>query len=118
MFYIPLIMYRLDTEYKKRRSEAPLLKKLPSEYMHDFYYGTQPIEETPDVRYLQYLFEMIDAPNTLMFATDFPHWDFDMPRVITDLPFLSDSDKDRILGGNALEAFRFAGLEKSAGRTA
>lgn len=115
IFYIPAVMYRLDTEYKKRRSEAPLLKKLPSEYMLDFYYGTQPIEETPDIRYLQHLFEMIDAPNTLMFATDFPHWDFDMPQVITDIPFLDDSDKDRILGGNALEAFRFAGLEKPTG---
>ncbi len=109
LFYVPMLMYRLDAEFRKRRSEAPLLTRLPSEYMLDFFYGTQPIEEPPKVKYLEYLFEMIDGPRTLTFSTDYPHWDFDMPSVITDLPFLDEAEKAAILGGNAMDFFRFEG---------
>lgn len=107
IFYIPMLMYRLDAEFKKRRSEAPLLKRLPSEYMRNFFYGTQPIEEPPRIEYLRDVFEMIDGVNTLTFSTDYPHWDFDMPSVITDLPFIGEEDKAQILGGNAMRFFRF-----------
>lgn len=109
LFYIPMLMYRLDAGYKKRRAEAPLLKKLPSEYMMDFYYGTQPLEEPNDIDHMRMLFEMVDAPNTLIFSTDYPHWDYDRPSRITELPFLTDDEKVRILSGNALEFYRFEG---------
>jgi predicted TIM-barrel fold metal-dependent hydrolase len=107
IFYIPMLMYRLDAEFRKRRAEAPLLKRLPSEYMLEFFYGTQPIEEPPKIDYLKHVFEMIDGVNSLTFSTDYPHWDFDMPSVIGDLPFLSETDKAQILGGNAMRLFRF-----------
>ena len=43
--WIPFLMQRLDNEYLMRTSEAPLLKKKPSEYMaENFYYSTQPME--------------------------------------------------------------------------
>ena len=80
-------MYSLDTEYM-RRLEAPLLKKLPSEYMKDFYYSTQPIEEMPP-RHLKSFFDMADAENSFMFAIDWPHFDYDEPGAVADLPFLS-----------------------------
>jgi len=109
IFYIPMLMFRLDAEFRKRRAEAPLLRKLPSEYMRDFFYGTQPIEEPPRVQDLADVFRMIDGPNTLTFSTDYPHWDFDMPSVIADLPFLDADEKARVLGGNAMRFFRFEG---------
>lgn len=112
IFYVPMLMYRLDSEYKKRRSEAPLLTRLPSEYMLEFFYGTQPLEDPPHVKHLESVFEMMDGTHTLIFGTDYPHWDFDMPRVITDLPFLNDTDRANILEGNAVRLFRFDGLEK------
>jgi len=40
-----------------------------------------------------------------MYASDYPHWDFDLPSKIYDLPFLSEEDKRKILGGNALKLF-------------
>ena len=52
---------------------------------------------------------MIDGANTLTFSTDYPHWDFDMPSVITDLPFLDDAEKAKVLGQNAMRFFRFEG---------
>lgn len=109
LFYIPMLAHRLDAAYKRRRAEAPLLSRLPSEYMREFYYGTQPMEEPNDIKHLEMLFEMIDGPNSLVFSTDYPHWDYDRPSKILDLPFLSQGDKEKILGGNALELYRFEG---------
>lgn len=102
--WVPFIMQRLDSEYKMRTSDAPLLRKLPSEYMRDFFYTSQPME-AEDERALAHTFEMIDAPTQLLYASDYPHWDFDLPRKIYDLPFLDESAKRAILGGNAMKLF-------------
>jgi predicted TIM-barrel fold metal-dependent hydrolase len=109
IFYVPLMMFRLDSEYSMRRPEVPWLKKPPSEYIKSFYFGTQPLERVPNERYLKYVFEMMDAERTLLFATDWPHSDFDSPVVIERLSFLSETAKANILGTNARQALRFAG---------
>ncbi len=99
--WIPFLMQRLDNEYMMRTSEAPLLKMKPSEYMRTrFYYTTQPIENT-NLEALQFNLKMINAEKTLMFASDFPHWDFNLPSTIYDLPFLSEQAKRNILGETA-----------------
>lgn len=109
--WIPFMMQRLDNEFLMRTSEAPLLQRLPSDYMREMYFSTQPIEsvEHPDV--LQTTFEMIDAERSLVYSSDYPHWDFNLPATIYDLPFLSEQAKRGILGGNAL---RLLGLESEA----
>jgi uncharacterized protein len=48
---------------------------------------------------------MIDAPNRLLYSSDYPHWDFDVPARIYDLPFLAEEDKRAILGANAMRLF-------------
>lgn len=107
IFYIPQVMFRLDTEYMRRRAEVPWLKKLPSEYIKDMYFGTQPLEIPSEMKYLKYVFEMIDAENTLMYASDWPHYDWDHPSVIERLTFLSHDQKQKILGDNARRVLRF-----------
>ena len=42
--WVPFLMQKLDHEYMLRPSEAPLLKKKPSDYMRDMYYSSQPME--------------------------------------------------------------------------
>jgi predicted TIM-barrel fold metal-dependent hydrolase len=101
-------MQRLDNEYMMRTSEAPLLKMKPSEYMANrFYYTTQPIENT-NLEALQFNLKMINAEKTLLFASDFPHWDFNLPSTIYDLPFLSEQAKRNILGETAREVYNIA----------
>lgn len=104
--WIPWIMYRLDSEYLMRRSEAPLLNKLPSEYIKQFYFTSQPLERPRDIHDLKWIFDRFNATTQLMYASDYPHWDFDVPKVIYDLPFLSELDKRKILGENARELFK------------
>ncbi len=102
--WVPFLMQRLDNEYMMRTSEAPLLKRMPSEYMREMYYSSQPLERT-DLGALEKTFEMVNAETQLLYASDWPHWDFDLPSTIFDLHFLSDQAKQNILGENALRLF-------------
>jgi predicted TIM-barrel fold metal-dependent hydrolase len=103
--WVPFLMQRLDHEYMLRSSEYPLLKKRPSDYMRDMYYASQPMERV-DGAALECTFRMINAESQLLYASDYPHWDFDLPSVIWDLPFLSEKAKHNILGGTAARLFK------------
>ncbi len=103
--WLPFVMQRLDNEYMMRSSECPSLKKLPSEYIKEMYYGCQPMELTGNAEMLEMTFRFINAETQLLYASDYPHWDFDTPSVIYDLPFLSERQKRAILGGNAQKIF-------------
>jgi uncharacterized protein len=48
---------------------------------------------------------MIKADTQLLWSSDYPHWDFDLPGAVYDLPFLSEKAKRNILGGNAARVF-------------
>jgi uncharacterized protein len=88
-----------------RPSEAPQLRRLPSEYMREHcWYTTQPMETT-NLEALEVTLEMINAETQLLFASDWPHYDFDLPSEIIDLPFLSEQAKRNILGLNAARIF-------------
>ncbi|GLY70228.1 amidohydrolase family protein [Amycolatopsis taiwanensis] len=102
--WIPFMMQRLDHEYLMRQSEAPLLRRLPSEYMRQMYYTSQPMEIT-DLKLLEATFHAMDAENTLLYSSDWPHWDFDVPGRVMSIPFLDDTAKRNILGGNARKVF-------------
>jgi uncharacterized protein len=102
--WIPYLMQRLDHEYQMRTCEAPLLKRLPSDYMREMYYTSQPMEKT-NLKLLQATMEAFKAETQLLYASDWPHWDFDAPSSITTLPFLSEQAKRNILGLNAARVF-------------
>ena len=49
--------------------------------------------------------DMMNAETQLLFASDWPHWDFNPPHTVSTLPFLSDKAKRNILGLNAAKLF-------------
>jgi predicted TIM-barrel fold metal-dependent hydrolase len=102
--WVPFLMQRLDHEFMLRSSEYPLLKKKPSDYMRDMYYASQPLERV-DAGALECTFRMINADTQVLYASDYPHWDFDLPSTIWDLAFLSEKAKHNILGGTAARLF-------------
>jgi len=108
--WIPWIANRLDKEYVERRREVPLLQERPSRTMRRFFYGTQPIEEPERRGDVVALFELFDGENTAMFASDWPHHDFDHPQHVFGLPF-SPEARRKIMGMNAA---RFFGLDVPA----
>jgi len=103
--WITFLMQRLDNEWMMRSSEVPLLKKRPSDYMREMYFSTQPMEMVHNREAIELTFKMINAETQLMYASDYPHWDTDLPSTIYDLPFLSEQAKRNILGGNAKRVF-------------
>jgi predicted TIM-barrel fold metal-dependent hydrolase len=107
LFWVPMMQYRLDEYFLKRRSEAPLLKDLPSEYIRDrFYFGTQPIEAPKQQRHLEVVFEAANGSERFIYCSDYPHFDYDDPSVITRLRFLSREQQGRVFAGNALDVFK------------
>lgn len=104
--WVPFMMQRLDSEYMLRSSEAPLLTRKPSEYISDMYFTSQPMEVPERMEALELTFDMINAKTQLMYSSDYPHWDFDLPSTIYDLPFLDAESRAAILGGNAQRLFK------------
>ncbi|HTK12413.1 MAG TPA: amidohydrolase family protein [Xanthobacteraceae bacterium] len=104
--WVPFLMQRLDNEWMMRNSDAPLLKRLPSDYMREMFYSTQPMEMVNNLEMLELTFKMMNAGTQLCYASDYPHWDMDLPSTIYDLPFLDEQAKRNILGGNAQRLFK------------
>ena len=107
LFWVPMMQYRLDEYFLKRRSEAPLLQGLPSEYIRDrFYFGTQPIEAPKNQKHLEMVFEAANGFEHFVFSSDYPHFDYDDPSAIMRLRFLTSEQKAAVLAGNALQVFK------------
>jgi uncharacterized protein len=95
-------LWRLDANYKALRMEVPWLTRLPSEYVRDHVrLTTQPLERPDTIGDLRAVLETI-GPEMLLFATDYPHWDFDNPLFLP----VPDEWKESILDGNARRWYR------------
>ena len=102
--WLPHLMWRMDKNYKALRDTTPWLKKLPSQYIREHIrLTTQPIEEPENHEHILQILEMVDAKNTVMFSSDYPHWDFDNPKMA--LPPLRGELKANILAGNAAKLY-------------
>ena len=102
--WVPHVMWRLDKNWKGLRSECPWLDRKPSEVILDhFCIASQPIEEPENHNHLLQMFEMMNAERTLIFASDYPHWDFDSPQQA--FPRLPADLKRRIFIENARELY-------------
>jgi uncharacterized protein len=107
VFWVPMMQYRLDEYFLKRRSEAPLLRGLPSEYIRDrFYFGTQPIEAPKNQKHLEMVFDAANGYEHFLFTSDYPHFDYDDPSAILRLRFLDREQKMAILAGNTLNVLK------------
>jgi uncharacterized protein len=102
--WIPDVVWRLDKNVKGLRDEVPWVKRLPSEYVADHVrFTTQPLPEPKRRHHLHVLCEIAQAERTLMFSSDYPHWDFDDPRhALTALP---EEIRRRVSVDNAVETY-------------
>jgi predicted TIM-barrel fold metal-dependent hydrolase len=104
--WLPHLLWRLDKNWKALRSSVPWVRKLPSEYVWEHVrLTTQPIEEPEHPRHLEAIFEMIHAEKTVMFSSDYPHWDNDSPTH--GLPRLAPELTKRIFHQTAEELYGF-----------
>ena len=106
--WMPSLAWRLDQSWKRLRAETPYLKKAPSEYIQThFWLSTQPMEEPRQQRHFEQLLEQMDGGRHLMFATHYPHWDFDSPdrALPTALPL---ETRRNIMAENARQFYKLA----------
>lgn len=89
------LMWRMDRQFEKLRRETPHLKMKPSEYMkRNVWFTTQPVEEPEPRIHLAEAIEWI-GHDRILFATDYPHWDFDDPAHA--LPIRLDEKQRRMI---------------------
>ena len=98
--WVPTLGWRLDNHWKKMQAEVPHLKMPPSAYMkRNLWVSTQPMEEPERPQDLRHTLDWIGWDRVL-FATDYPHWDFDNPGNAFPCQ-LSEAEKRMIFRTNA-----------------
>jgi predicted TIM-barrel fold metal-dependent hydrolase len=103
--WVPPLMWRLDRAWNRMRDETPHLRCPPSEYVRrQVWFTTQPMEEPDQSEDLRDTIEWIGW-DRLLFATDYPHWDFDDPMTCMKLQVTEQQRYDFFLG-NALRVYR------------
>jgi len=105
--WLPSLMWRMDKHWKRLAAEVPHVIRRPSEIIREHLrFTTQPMEEPPKHEYLMQFFEHCGSDDLLMFATDYPHWDYDSPeRVLAGIP---DQLKRKIFIENARSIYNLA----------
>ena len=102
--WVPYMMWRLDKYFNEYRRQVPILERRPSDYLRErMWFATQPIEEPDDPAQLVETIRHV-GEDRIVFASDWPHHDFDHPKAILRLP-LEAAAKRKIMGENALTLF-------------
>jgi predicted TIM-barrel fold metal-dependent hydrolase len=102
--WIPDVLWRLDKNVKGLRDEVPWVRRLPSEYVADHVrFTSQPLPEPRRRAHLHAVLDIMGAERTLLFSSDYPHWDFDSPRH--SLAALPAKIRKRVRVDNAVETY-------------
>src|SRR2546426_449071 len=105
--WLPFWMDRMDEEWSKRKAEAPLCRKKPSDYLRSgqlFFAAEGDEKSVPEV--IRRL-----GNDIIFYASDVPHWDHDFPENIRELATrddLSNESKRKILYENTRRLYELA----------
>jgi predicted TIM-barrel fold metal-dependent hydrolase len=103
-FWVAGFLWHMDADWKSLREQTPWVKRLPSEYFRrHIRVGSQPLEEPERPQDLLNMLEAMHADETLIYCSDWPHWDWDDPA--TTFPKLPEHLHQRIFAENARELF-------------
>ncbi len=102
--WLPPLLWRMDRLFEEMHDEVPELQRRPSEYVREqLWLTTQPVEEPDRPEQLLETFDRIGW-DRLLFATDYPHWDYDDPMRAFPLP-LPGGKRERVYAENARELY-------------
>lgn len=108
--WIPYLTNRLDYEFYGQRQDAPILTRPPSEYVDEqCYFTSQPVEGMEKAGYVAQMIRLFGGERNLMFASDYPHHDFDhTDDLLRQLRGEFDREEiEAIFGATATEVYRF-----------
>jgi predicted TIM-barrel fold metal-dependent hydrolase len=109
--WVPSMMWRMDRRYDEFRRLVPFLEARPSDYVRrQMWFSTQPLEEPdPPSQLVETMLHV--GTDRILFASDWPHHDFDHPGAVLRLP-LTPEQRRGVMGGNAVELFRLPALTR------
>lgn len=104
--WLPWLVQRLDSAFDILRAESPLLRRRPSEVIHEHVrLSTQPFEYVSSRALAAVLAPLDGVEDILCFASDYPHWDADDPvRIAGRIP---KSWHHKVFYENAAKFFGF-----------
>ena len=105
-------MWRLDKNWNGLRREVPWVDRLPSEMIRELGAPHRPAARRPDdepARAAARSLDRLGSDRMLMFATDYPHRQFDDPAHDGARGPVRRRAAARFLGGNALDTYRLGG---------
>ena len=77
------MMWRMDRAWELGDRELAGLSMAPSDTVRrNVRFTSQPLDEPPALQQLWDILELMHAEETVMFSSDYPHWDQDDPRQI------------------------------------
>jgi predicted TIM-barrel fold metal-dependent hydrolase len=102
--WVAPLLWKMDANWKAGRWTVPWVKRSPTDYVLDHVrFTTQPVE-APNDRLAVQLLEMMHAERTVMYSSDYPHWNADeQPTSI--LRGASPELRRRIFRENAIETY-------------
>jgi len=105
VFWVSGLMWHMDGDWKGLRDYTPWVKRLPSEYLREHIrFGSQPLPDVPSKADMETFLRWMWADETLVFASDYPHWDWDEPST-----FLAGHDpalRQRIMYDTARDLYK------------
>lgn len=106
--WLPPLMWRLDRAWEAMREEHPHLEERPSDVIRKhFWFTTQPLDEPEEPEYLVHLLDQLDMDDRILFASDYPHWDFDNPERVLPASQVGEERRRKIMAENSLALLRF-----------
>ena len=113
--WLPAFMWRANKTWKGVRVEVPWVERPPADLMRDHVRLTaQPFDSPPDASGVEQLIDQIGSDRMLLFASDYPHWQFDGSEPMP--PHIPASLAKRMREENPLETFPRLSMTKGGTR--
>jgi predicted TIM-barrel fold metal-dependent hydrolase len=90
--WLPGFIWRSIKTWRGVRAEVPYVKRSPAEIVREHVRLTAQPFDAPNAEAVTRIAEMIDSDEMLLFATDYPHWQFEGDRAVPEglpAPFLA-----------------------------
>ena len=111
--WLPAFMWRTTKTWRGVRVEVPWVDRPPIDIIHEHVRLTaQPFDAPPGKSGVEQLIDQIGSDRMLLFASDYPHWQFDGPDPVP--PHLPAGLVERMCIANPIETFPRLGVKAPA----
>lgn len=111
--WLPAYLWRLEKFWRGVRLEVPWIDRPPGEIVRDHIRLTmQPFDAPDDADTVRRLIDHLPSPDMLLFASDFPHWQYDGDAMLP--PGIDDALARKIMIDNPRAAYPRLGGQHAA----